>query len=213
MATAIATQSDPMMAKYLAMSKEQCRAVIFTLKGEIGDRLLQLGKAVRAYKQLGGDVDDLGMNGMTPWLLMIGGDQLYAPLVARFIRERKMIRRLSALPFDDQKHIGDGGTVELLIMKDGKPENLSVQIDNVKDDDQLDQLLGSDHVRSLAEQRIWIESRRAKATLPPPDQIGPFEIDTERILARFNGRKGDVIDLSTAEAMVAALRKARTLGK
>lgn len=213
MATAIAMQSDPILAQYLAMPLRECREAIFALRGTVADRLLHLGKAVRAYKMNGGDVDDLGLNGMTPWLLAVGGDELYAPVVAMFIREKKLIRRLAALPFEDQKHIGDGGTVPLLVMDGATPTTLQVKLADVKDDDILDQLLGTDHIRSVAEQRIWIESRKARASLPPPDQIGPFEIDADRIVARFVGRKGDVIDLSTAEAMVAALRKARTLGK
>lgn len=201
------THEDPILAKYLAMPLPECREAIFAFKKDVGQRLLHWGKAVRAYKINGGNVDDLGMNGMTHWLLMVGGDELYAPIVAMFIREKKMIRRLSALPFDDQKNIGDGGTVDLLVMDRGKPTTLAVKVADVNDSDVLDQLLASDHIRSVAEQRIWLESKKAQAAMPIPERIGNLAPDQERDGCEFLGKRGDFISADTLRAAYLACRK------
>lgn len=201
-------RNDEMLKSFMAMPDEQHREAIMTLKGDIGERLLRMGKAVYAWKLKGHDLDQLGMNGMADWLLMVGGDELYAPLLAKVLYKKEMARRLSKLSFAEQQHIGDGGKVPLLILaKDGTQDSIEVCPVEVQDMEQLDQLLGEGHFRTLAQQRQYIEAKRAKAAKPVPQRIGHLAPDPDRDGCEFLGKRGDFISADTLLAAYRACRK------
>ncbi len=198
---------DATVLRFMAMEDAEHFSSIMDGKREVGERLLLMGKAVLAWKLKGRDLAELGLNGMTHWLLEIGSDRIYYGLVARFVRNKEMIIKLSRLPYADQKHIADGGTVALLVMAKEVPTEINSSPADLQPD-QFKQVFGTDHIRPIAEQRLWIEQQKARAKKPVPDSVGHFSIDAERCLAIFNGRRGDAMDLSTAEALVRALKNA-----
>lgn len=205
--------ADPILAKYMAMTAEEHRDEIATLRGDISNRLLHLGKAVYGWKMKGFDLDDLGMNGMTEWLLRVGCDQLYAPLLARTMRDKKLTRRLSHLPLADQKHIGDGGKLNLLVITPDGPTTIEADPVVMRDNEhreQFNQLLGPNYVRSVTEQRLWIEARKSRAARPTPESIGLMRPDRERGGVVSLGPRGSFIPLADLEAAVRALKKKRT---
>lgn len=198
------THSDPIVASFLAMDESGHRESIASLRGDIGQRILHLGKAVLAWKVRGKDLDELGMNGMTYWLLRVGGDQLYAPLLARTMRDKKLTKMLERLPFEDQKHIGDGGKVDLLVMTERGPETIAVDPTAVTDHEVLDQLFEDDRIRTVAMQRIYLASKQAKAKQPAPESVAGWDNDTERQVFK-KGRA--TVSYSEIESMYRAIKR------
>lgn len=198
---------DAILAEYMAMSTDDHRTAIFSLKCDLGERLLRMGKAVLAWKKKGFNLDDLGMNGMTYWLLRVGGDEIYAPLLSKTMRDKHLTARLTQLSWTEQKLIGDGGTCELLLLDNkGKADVLKVSPLAINDHEQLTQLLAKDHIRTISEQRAWIEANRAKAAKPIPQTIGHLAPDQERDGCTFLGKRGDFV---SADTLLAAYRACR----
>lgn len=208
MSTLTASNRDVLLDEYMAMSDSDHMAAMHSLKGDIGERLLRLGKAVYAWKKKGNSLDDLGMNGMTHWLLMVGGDELYAPLLAKLMNRKDIALKLSKLSFTEQKLIGDGSTVDLLLLnKSGGADVIQVSPLEVSDPEVLNQILAKDHIRTVGEQRVWIEANRQKAAKPVPSKIGNLAPDPELDGCKFLGKHGDFISADTLAAALRACRK------
>ena len=203
---------DHTLTEFMAMPDDEHLKSIGSMAVDISTRLLRMGKAVYAWKLKGRNLDELGMNGMTHWLLLIGGDELYAPLLAKTMRDKKLTVKLSRLSFTEQKLIGDGGMADLLLLSaDGKEDILQVSPVSIQDPEQLNQLLGTENgrskIRSVAEQRQWIEANRAKSAKPIPQRIGNCAPDPERDGSVFLGKHGDFISADTHLACYRACRK------
>jgi hypothetical protein len=103
----------------------------------------------------------------------IGRKQLCPQLL---LAEYPAARRLERLPFSEQERLMNG-PVEVLILRDGTTDTLQVNVQHLTPQ-QVRQVFAASHVRSLAEQRQWIESQR-----PPAE---PVKVDVPYVLTRKN---------------------------
>lgn len=85
----------------------------------------------------------------------IGRNQLVPQLL---LAEYPAARKLERLPMSEQERLMIE-PVEVMIMKDGKPDTLHVAVRHLTGS-QVRQVFAANHVRTLAEQRQWIESQK-----------------------------------------------------
>ncbi len=85
----------------------------------------------------------------------IGRNQLLPQLL---LAEYPAARKLERLPMSEQSRLMIE-PVEVMLLKDGDPDTLLVPIRHLTGA-QVRQVFASNHVRTLAEQRQWIESQR-----------------------------------------------------
>lgn len=204
--------ADPILDRYMAMTPDEHRSAIVSLHADISSRLLELGKAIYGWHMRGFSIDELNLNGMTYWLFRVGTGQLYAPLLAKTMYSKTLTDRLGKLPFADQKYIGDGGKLDMVVVTENGQTIIKADplVMTEKDNkDQLDQLFATHHHRSTVEQRLWIEASKAKAAMPIPTAIGPFAPDEETSTCKFTGRHGDIVSLKDLKGAVRALEKKR----
>ena len=76
-------------------------------------------------------------------------------------------RHLERLPFELQERFLEEG-VPLVLVKDGRVEILKAKVENLMPV-QVSQVFDRDHIRTEAEQRLWIEANRA----PTPRRESP----------------------------------------
>ena len=105
----------------------------------------------------------VGRKWMHPKLLLGGGGQ-YAHKIKR-------------LPYSQQERVFEGGRFELLT---NGGETLHVDMREVTKD-QVDQLLDGNHVRNLAEQKAYVESR---AVEPQQEAVLPYSIHDGKVTIR-----------------------------
>lgn len=85
----------------------------------------------------------------------IGRNQLVPQLL---LAEYPAARKLERLPMSEQERLMIE-PVEVMIIKDGKPDTLHVAVRHLTGS-QVRQVFAANHVRTLAEQRQWIESQK-----------------------------------------------------
>ena len=85
----------------------------------------------------------------------IGRNQLVPQLL---LAEYPAARKLERLPMSEQERLMIE-PMEVMIMKDGKPDTLHVAVRHLTGS-QVRQVFAANHVRTLAEQRQWIESQK-----------------------------------------------------
>lgn len=88
----------------------------------------------------------------------IGRKEIYPRLLAN---TSIGYRRLVSCTYREQKHYCDN-PVELLVADNGKADTLRVEVAHVTPE-QARQVFAHDHVRTLAEQRAWLESERKRS--------------------------------------------------
>ena len=81
-----------------------------------------------------------------------------------------IVGKLRRLPFSEQKKTLDDGVQLLTAERDA----ILVKLEHM-DSDQLDQVFAKDHVRSLGEQRAWLESR-SEDRVDPQQAESPYAI-------------------------------------
>lgn len=91
----------------------------------------------------------------------IGRNQLVPQLL---LAEYPAARKLERLPMSEQERLMLE-PVEVMVMKDGAPDTLCVPVRHLSGT-QVRQVFATNHVRSLSEQRQWIESQRPQAGEP-----------------------------------------------
>ena len=105
-------------------------------------------------------------------LEMIGRNQLDARLLHG---DTPAAQRLRKLPYSEQRSALDTG-VELLLNED---DTMLVQVENLTPF-QARQAFDGDHIRTLPEQRAWLETERAKQSAPQP-YSEPFSIRRDKV--------------------------------
>ena len=83
--------------------------------------------------------------------------------------------KLRLLPISEQKSAIENH-IELLV---GSGDKLLVKIDAITSD-QAEQIFARDHIRSLEEQRAWVESKRAQVKYSAKCDAPPVELDKKR---------------------------------
>lgn len=106
----------------------------------------------------------------------IGRNQLVPQLL---LAEYPAARKLERLPMSEQERLMIE-PVEVLVMKEGKPDTLRVPVRHLNGA-QVRQVFASNHVRTLSEQRQWIEGQQ-------PQQVA-VKVDVPYVITR----KGSVI--------------------
>lgn len=106
----------------------------------------------------------------------IGRNQLVPQLL---LAEYPAARKMGQLPMSEQERLMLE-PVEVMVMKEGQPDTLRVPVRHLTGA-QVRQVFASNHVRTLSEQRQWIESQRPVSEL--------VKVDVPYVLTR----KGSVI--------------------
>jgi hypothetical protein len=83
-------------------------------------------------------------------------------------------KKLRQLPISLQERCWQN-PVGLLINNNGDWEELNVDLHNLTTD-QAAQVFAEDHIRTAAEQRAWIEDKRAKQSVPPAKSNQPYRV-------------------------------------
>jgi len=107
----------------------------------------------------------VGRKWMHPKLLLGGG---------------KYASKIKRLPYSDQERIFEGARFDMLT-SDG--QTLKVDVRNITKE-QADQMFNNTHIRTLAEQKAWIESRKAE-----PEEVVeliPYTISGSKVRFRRN---------------------------
>jgi hypothetical protein len=98
----------------------------------------------------------------------IGRKQLYPQLL---LNDSPGVRRLRCLPYELQK-LYSTKPVSMLL---DRGDTMEIDIRNMSPD-QASQTFARDHVRTIAEQRAWIEQRKAVAEVVAENQESPYQI-------------------------------------
>jgi hypothetical protein len=101
----------------------------------------------------------------------IGRGQLCPQLL---LADYPAARRMERLPMSEQERLMNG-PVEVLVMRDGHADTLQVNVQHLTSQ-QVKQVFATNHVRSLAEQRQWVESQRPASE--------PVKVDVPYVLTR-----------------------------
>lgn len=90
-------------------------------------------------------------------------------------------KRLRQLPLSVQQDCYHN-PVALLVQTDNGWEELNVDLHNLTPD-QASQVFAEDHIRTSAEQRAWIEDRKAKCAASTPAKINqPFRVVSNKLV-------------------------------
>jgi hypothetical protein len=114
-----------------------------------------------------------------PMMLTVAAVRRFANIGVKYIpqlaiSEAPGAKRLKTMPLTlQEKYVR--GPVGLLVKTDSGWETLQVDIFNLTAD-QSDQVFADDHARSDAEQRAWIEDRKAKQVAPVTRTNQPWRI-------------------------------------
>jgi len=120
---------------------------------------LEAGKLLVDALDNGATLDDIADSaGVSKDILarfeQIGRNNLYPRLLAS---TSPGARALTGCPFSEQKHYCHN-PVKMLVMRDGEPDTLLVPLDNMTPD-QVKQVFCRGHIRDIAEQRAYLESK------------------------------------------------------
>lgn len=102
----------------------------------------------------------------------VGRNQLDGRIIGGAI---PYVHRISVMSLSEQKRAIDG-PLELLV-KDG--DKLSVKIDTITPD-QAQQIFAKDHIRTLSEQKTWLESKSSAIRIRNNQDRPTVEIDKKR---------------------------------
>lgn len=91
------------------------------------------------------------------------------------------VKALARCPYSDQVLFWEK-PVDLLIVKDGKPEELKVHV-TAMTPEQVKQVFDRGHIRTIGEQRAWLES--AKRVAPSTKFKGSKDYEVRRNLVKF----------------------------
>lgn len=115
------------------------------------------------------------------WLEQIGNGTMDERFILGQVPADHVLR-LEKLPIEDQRRALDGKLP--LLTADGSHLQMSL---SAMTPDQVAQVIGRDRIRTLEEQRAWIEDRRSKAAeadarakIGKADAADPFEVDPRR---------------------------------
>lgn len=123
----------------------------------------------------------------------IGRKQLVPQLL---LAEYPAARRLERLPMSEQERLMHD-SVEVLVLRDGKADTLHVTVRDLTGS-QVKQVFASNHIRTLAEQRQWLESQRQGHE--------PVKVDLPYVITR----KGSVIFHANCEITAKELLRIAT---
>lgn len=115
----------------------------------------------------------------------IGRKQLHP---STFLNESPGRRALRRCPYSEQVKYSEE-PIEFLLLKDGVPETILVSIDSLTDA-HAKQVFGSRRVRTLGEQRLWLEDqlRKAQNKVIVPQNSAPIHVVRgDQVILRCNG--------------------------
>lgn len=108
----------------------------------------------------------------------IGRRQLYYRLC---LLEAPGIRALKRCPYSEQVRYSTDPIPMLLLNGNDSADQLSVAV-HALNQEQVRQVFSSHRIRTVAEQRAWLESQRAK--LPPPETDATYTIKRDQLQVR-----------------------------
>ena len=117
---------------------------------------------------------------LTPSILrkfeMLGRQQLHPRLL---LMDGPGVKKLRAMPYSTQaKHLAD--PIEMLVIRGEETDTLMVDVKELSTE-AARQVFASDHVRSLPEQRSYIEASRALSVGEPKDYETPWEVKRGKV--------------------------------
>ena len=153
-----ATAKQRKTTKMNEIAKESGQKIASLIMAGI-EAWLEAGKLLVEALDNGATLDDIvDSAGVSKDILarfeQIGRNNLYPRLLAS---TSPGARALTGCPFSEQKHYCHN-PVKLLVMHDGQPDTLLVPLDNMTTD-QVKQVFCRGHIRDVAEQRAYLESK------------------------------------------------------
>jgi hypothetical protein len=143
---------------------------------------------------------------MLTWMRRIADGTYCAEAICKFYRpaDMSLLRRILKLPADDQVRLAVGGTVELVVPdghggrthRNALPEEMTPE--------QIKQVFAGDHIRTKAEQNLYLDNESREAAMPVSERIGPGRIDKVQKCVFVGSRR---FDLATLKLWVKAIEK------
>lgn len=151
--------------------------------------LMEAATIVRVMEEQGDDLSILGLSaGLLSWLRRVAGQQVLPDVLFEF--HGRLRERVAALPIIDQTKLLTNRTVELCTPSG---ECLMVDVCSLETR-QITQVFARGRIRSLPEQRVYLEDKRLKTVQqeqPTPDgatrvhkRTGQVEIRRPCVLSR-----------------------------
>ena len=174
-----------------------------TLKAELAralevtaENLLWMARLWRELERRGEDLREL-RSGLRTFLPLISDGRLDAQAAVQFAGNLTMLRALSSLPIKEQRRIAAGGTVPVVMIRDGAPITRNMKADDISAR-MVKQVFATGRVRNEDEQKLIVTTlhpERAKQAR----KVERIRLDSEkvalwrRVAARRNVSLEDLI--------------------
>jgi hypothetical protein len=127
------------------------------------EQVLTVAAVVEAMAQSNDDLSELP-SWWVAWMRKIAAQDMLPEVFLEF--NGTLREKVAALPVQQQKILAEGGTVELVVLKNGEVEIIHADPRKLELP-QIRQIFGRSYIRDAAEQRSWLESKTfPKAQMP-----------------------------------------------
>ena len=145
------------LGTYTAMDAAKLRVEFARMMQVAAEHLLAISALVQTADDNG---IDLGVPaGMLYPFRQIARKRLHPAAYTKFLGTTDLLNKVQALPLAEQKRLADGGAVPVYSFTNGKPEKREVPPHELVGVER-GQVFGPNGIRSVAEQRSWLEARQ-----------------------------------------------------
>ena len=197
-------------AELAGMSKEELVKAFSDCFRITVEALVRAARIIGQWHENGWDISELqAVAGK--WLhrlRLINSGQLLPELAFKLDGQPALLNMFARLHVDDQKKIVDDEPIPVATFTaDNQPDTLMVPPSRLMDPRAAfhrKQVFDKDHIRNLAEQRLWLDAEKKQKRKVKPDKVNKFNLDRERGGAVH---RGEFISLAELVEVVKALRK------
>jgi len=173
------------LVKLSKMTDEGLQTRLASCLGNIAVSVVEAAECVGELDRRGFDFDGKIAAGTLRFLRLVSDGKLLGCVMKKhFGLPSPTITAMSNLSHREQREIADKGTVSVVVRADGKDDVRNINIETLSPA-QRKQAFGKSGLRSIAEQKAWLDDHQTVAR-----KVEPMDIVT---VARRNGRKGLLI--------------------
>lgn len=190
-------QATHEMSHYAAMTTSELRSELVRRIGLSVENLCHAASIWSVLSERGEDLSDL-KDSFAIYLPRIADGSLLPQLVAGYVGQPRLLKRLAQLPVAEQRKLADGEPVPFVV-KDNELRMLPLRVLSTA---QIDQVLGEKGLRGEREQIAYLASSRPRWKARKPVIVGNIKADPVAGTVTFGKH------LAVAEDVIGALRSA-----
>lgn len=148
------------MKEFADLTQEQFIERIKTTLGDIANAFISLAGLIAQYEEKGFDMDLLRREiPISYFLRLVSTGQLCANAFRRLMTKPNLLRKVARLPLPDQEKIAGGEALEVAEIIEGNFEIRKLAVEQLTPK-QISQVFETESIRTIAQQRTWIEEKR-----------------------------------------------------